>query len=119
MPLLYKLFAIMLQKRLANSLDSALTREQAGFRKNYSIVDHLHTLMQIQEKVDEWQIPLWTYFIDFEKAFDSIELDAIWGALERQGVADGYIELLQRLYVGQKSQVSWTTCSVAASALSG
>ena len=106
MPLLYKLFAIMLQQRLAPSLDSALTREQAGFRKNYSTVDHLHTLMQIQEKANEWQIPLWTCFIDFEKAFDSIEHDAIWGALERQGIADGYIELLQRLYAGQKSQVS-------------
>ena len=82
----------MPQKRLVPSLDSALTREQAGFRKNYSIVDHLHTLMQIQEKANEWQIPLWTCFIDFERAFDSIEHDAIWGALERQGVADGYIE---------------------------
>ena len=106
MPILYKLFAVMLQKRLAPTLDAALTREQAGFRKNFSTVDHLHTLVQIQEKTHEWQIPLWTCFIDFEKAFDSIEHDAIWAALKRQGVADGYIELLQRLYAGQTSQVS-------------
>ena len=106
MPVLYKLFAVMLQKRLTPTLEAALTKEQAGFRKKFSTVDHLHTLMQIQEKTAEWQIPLWTCFIDFEKAFDSIEHDAIWAALQRQGVSDGYIEVLQRMYKGQTSQVS-------------
>ena len=106
MPSVYNRFATMLQKRLMPTLEAALTKEQAGFRKNFSTVDHLHTLMQIQEKTHEWQIPLWTCFIDFEKAFDSIEHDAIWEALQRQGVADGYVELLQRLYAGQTSQVS-------------
>ena len=104
-PVLYKLFVTMLHKRLTPTLEAALTKEQAGFRKNFSTVDHLHTLMQIQEKTHEWQIPLWICFIDFEKAFDSIEHHAIWGALQRQGVSDGYIELLQRLYAGQTSQV--------------
>ena len=96
----------MLQTRLAPALESQLGREQAGFRKRYSTIDHLHTLVQIQEKTLEWQIPLWTCFIDFEKAFDSIEHDAIWNALSRQGVSDGYVELLQRLYADQLSRVS-------------
>ena len=34
LPILYKLFAIMLQKRLTPALEAALSKEQAGFRKN-------------------------------------------------------------------------------------
>ena len=106
MPLLYKLFAVMLHERLAPTLETKLCRDQAGFRKGYGTIDHLHTLVQIQEKTQEWQIPAWTCFIDFEKAFDSIEHDSIWAALAKQGVTDGYIELLQRLYAGQTGRVS-------------
>ena len=50
--------------------------------------------------------PLWTCFIDYEKAFDSIEHDAIWAALAKQGISGGYIELLQRLYADQHGRVS-------------
>ena len=106
MPLLYKLLAVMIQKRLTPTLERALSKEQAGFRKHYSTIDHLHTLVQVQQKTDEWQIPLWICFIDYEKAFDSIEHDAIWTALARQGVPDGYVELLARLYAGQSGRVS-------------
>ena len=59
LPLLYKLFAVLLQKRLTPFLDKQASREQAGFRAGYSTVDHLHTLAQIQEKTTEWQIPPW------------------------------------------------------------
>ena len=83
-----------------------LSREQAGFRKHFSTIDHLQTLTQIQEKISEWQIPLWTCFIDYKKAFDSIEHDAIWTALAKQRVSDGYIELLRRLYANQHGRVS-------------
>ena len=106
MPLLYKLLAILLQQRLTPTLNEQLSKEQAGFRKGFSTIDHLHTLTQIQEKAAEWQIPLWTCFIDYEKAFDSIEHFAIWTALTKQGVSQAYIELLQRLYANQCGQVS-------------
>ena len=106
MPLLYKLFGVLLQKRLTPVFDQQLTIEQAGFRKKFSTIDHMHTLAQIQEKAAEWQMPLWTCFIDFEKAFDSIEHKAIWQALEKQCLNAGYIELFQRLYAHQHVKVA-------------
>ena len=42
---MYKLFTQMLQKRLEKVLDENQPGEQAGFRKGYSIVDHLQTIM--------------------------------------------------------------------------
>jgi hypothetical protein len=56
----------MLQKRLTPALESEVGREHADFRKFFSTIDHLQTLVQIQEKADEWQIPLWTCFIEGE-----------------------------------------------------
>ena len=73
--------------------------------KKWSTVDHLHVLGQLQEKCAEWQQPLWVAFIDFEKASDTIEHEAIWTALAKQGVPDGYVELLRRLYSKQQGQV--------------
>ena len=57
-PLLYKLFARLLYNRLAPTLDSHQTPDQAGFRHNYSTDDHLFTAAMIHEKSQEWQLPL-------------------------------------------------------------
>ena len=54
-------------------LDFHQPREQAGFRASYSTIDHLHAVNQLQEKANEYDIPLWFAFVDYKKAFDSIE----------------------------------------------
>ena len=64
-------------------LDENQTREQAGFRKKYSTVDHLQALNQVIEKSGEYHLPLVIGFIDYEKAFDSIEHFSISEALKK------------------------------------
>ena len=63
--------------------------------------------MQMQEKTQELQIPSCLCFIDHEKSFGSIEHDAIWTALAKQGRTDGYIELLQRLLCNRLDASQW------------
>ena len=53
-------------------------REQAGFRKGYSTVDHLQIINQLIEKCIEFKRSLCIGYIEFEQAFDSIELQAIF-----------------------------------------
>ena len=60
----------------------------------------------IEEKTDEWQQEVWIAVIDFMKAFDSIEHSSIWTALAKQGVAIGYIKVLQNLYRDQCGRVN-------------
>ena len=81
LPLLYKLFSTMLYSRLQPVLEKELQQDQAGFRKLFSTVDHLHAFAQIQEKSSECNVELWTCFLDFQKAFDSVEHKAIWEEL--------------------------------------
>ena len=104
-PTLYKLFARLLFGRLSPILDSQQCPDQAGFRADYSTVDHFFTIAQLHEKSNEFQLNLWTAAIDFQKAFDSIEHDGIWHALESQGVPHHYIWLLRRIYSDQAGMI--------------
>ena len=54
-------------------LHEKLCEEQAGFQKNKSCTDHIATQSIIIEQSIKWQSPLYINFIDFEKAFDSVD----------------------------------------------
>eukprot|EP00973_Karenia_brevis_P050366 6990483-Karenia_brevis.AAC.1 len=49
-PVLYKLFARLLYRRLLPILDKAQCEDQAGFRKGYNTADHLLTFSILAEK---------------------------------------------------------------------
>ncbi|CAG9565547.1 unnamed protein product [Danaus chrysippus] len=94
----YKLFSRVLTNRLARRLDDFQPPEQAGFRKGFSVVDHIHTLRQVIQKTEEYNLPLCLAFVDYEKAFDSIETWAVLQSLQRCQVDYRYIEALKGLY---------------------
>lgn len=77
--ILYKLLTKIITKRLTNKFDFFQPVEQAGFRKGYSTTDHLQAIRTMVEKCMEYNIPLNMAFVDFQKAFDSIET---WAVLE-------------------------------------
>ena len=60
----------------------------------------IQVISQLQEKADEYKIPLCFAFVDYEKAFDSIEFNPLFESLENQGVEAAYITLLRDLYNG-------------------
>ena len=105
---IYKLFTQILQKRVERVLDENQPREQAGFRKGYSTVDHLQTINQLIEKCNEFNRPLCIGNFDYEKAFNSIEHKAIFKALRPIGINETYITILEDTYtrVHMDSQVS-------------
>ena len=55
--------------------------EQAGFRKDRSCVDQIVTLRVIIEQYCERNSPLFINFVNFGKAFDSVERDTLWKLL--------------------------------------
>jgi hypothetical protein len=54
-----------------------LQKEQAGFHSNLSCIDQINTLWIIIELCIEWSSHLHRVFIDFEKAFDLINREAM------------------------------------------
>ena len=53
----------------------------------------------------EYKIPLCIAFVNYEKAFDSIEFNPLFESLENQGVEAAYITLLRDLYNGATSSL--------------
>ena len=103
LPITYKVFSQVILRRMLRTLDQHQPREQAGFRSGFSTIDHIQVISQLQEKADEYKIPLCFAFVDYEKAFDSIEFNPLFDTLEKQGVEEAYITLLQDLYNGATS----------------
>ncbi|KAE9412826.1 hypothetical protein Angca_002906, partial [Angiostrongylus cantonensis] len=82
----YKIFTRVIVNRIDRGLEEREPCEQAGFRKGFSMVDHIHTLTILIEVSRKHKRPLRLTFIDLQKAFDSIEIEAVMEVLGRQGV---------------------------------
>ena len=80
-----KLFSTIINRRLQMWVDmnNTIGEQQAGFRKDYSTVDHIFTLLAIVQKQLSLNRKLYVAFIDFEKAFDSISRKLLWPFLQK------------------------------------
>ena len=105
LPILYKVFSMVLHGRLLAYLAEQQSVDQAGFRKGFNCEDHLLTLVLLHEKMYEHNLNLWLAAVDFEKAFDSVSHASLWASLGEQGVPDPYIRVLRKLYEGQTGQI--------------
>lgn len=100
-----KIFMKIIKNRIYAQLDSNQPPEQAGFRKGLSAIDHIHTVNQLIEKANEYEIELHLVFVDFQKAFDSINHTYLWNALEEQGVCKEILDILKELYKNSKAYI--------------
>lgn len=101
----YKVFSKIILSRITNILEANQPKEQAGFRRNFSTIDHIHVLRQILQKTKEYNKTFYIAFVDFNKAFDTLEHKFIWDALERQGVHGKYIRILKNVYKKSTAQI--------------
>lgn len=102
---IYKIFAKIILWRLTGILDENQPIEQAGFRSGYSTLDHILAVRQIFEKTKEFNMPFYCCFIDYNKAFDSIEHECIWQCLKKQGVEHKYIRILKNIYTNSTAKI--------------
>ena len=108
---MYKLFTRILPKKKKKKkkrkrvLDGNQPREQASFRKGDSTVDHLQTINQLIEKCNEFNRHLCIGYIDYEKAFDSIEHEVIFKVLRSTGINETFITILEDTYTGATARV--------------
>lgn len=65
----------------------------------------MQTVNQILEKADEFNNNLYLAFVDYNKAFDSVEHESVMQALTRQGIHTKYINILTNLYKNSYAKV--------------
>ncbi|XP_055878515.1 uncharacterized protein LOC106074981 [Biomphalaria glabrata] len=102
---LSKVLTRIILECLKDALDKRLRPEQAGFCKEKSCTDYIATLRIIIEQSIEWQSPLYMTFVDFEKAFDSIDREVIWRLMNYYGISTKFTNIIKQLYDDSSCQV--------------
>ena len=105
LPVPSKVFTRVLLNRIKEHVNQRIRREQAGFRLNHSCIAQINTLRIIIEQCREWLSRLYTVFVDFEDAFDSISREAMWKEVKQYGVPTQIVNLIKETYRGYVCRV--------------
>lgn len=100
-----KIITRIIHQRIYEEVEKNLRGEQAGFRRGKSSIDQIATTRIIIEQTMEMNATLQLVFIDFEKAFDSVRQEALWGILGSYGIPHKIIRLIKMMYDGATCQV--------------
>ena len=95
----------ILQARLQQYMNNELPDAQAGFRKGRGTRDQKANIHWIMEKAREFRKNICFCFIDYAKAFDSVDHNKLWKILKEIRIPDHLTCLLRNLYAGQEATV--------------
>ena len=82
-----------------------LPEEQSGSRPNRSTTDIVLMIRRLQELARKKRIPLYVYFIDLTKAYDSVCQTLLWTVLARFGVPQDMISVIRQFHDGMRACV--------------
>ena len=100
-----KVYNRVLLNRIRIPIDAKLRKNQAGFRTGRSCIQQIHILRRIMEGANYQKIPLYITFVDFMKAFDSIDREMMFSILRHYGIPEEIVEAVRVLYTNSTSRV--------------
>ena len=92
-------------KRMKSAVDTKLRDNQARFRQTRSCANQIATLRIILEQASEFNFSIYTDFIDFQKAFDSLDREVLWQLIRHYGIPDKFISIIKNTYSGMQSKI--------------
>eukprot|EP00116_Pleurobrachia_bachei_P001801 sb/3462063/ len=95
----------MILHRIRPHVETLLSNNQNGFREGRSTTNHILTLRRILEGARGQDLPIAMVFIDFVKAFDSINMKSLMKILRSYGIPGKIVDLLSWLYQNTKAKV--------------
>jgi len=69
-------------------------------------MDCIFATSQLIEKHGEFNILTYIAFIDFKKAFDSVDRDKLWNIMVNKGIPTHLITIIQRIYTENTIQIN-------------
>ena len=76
-----------------------------SFRPARSTIDMLFVVRRLQELGRQRKIPLYMCFVDFQKAYDSVDRELLWKVLARVGVPSVMIDVIRQFHDGMRARV--------------
>ena len=91
---------------LAQRAEGLVSESQCGFRSGRGCVDQVFTVRILAEKAREFNIPLYLCFVDLQKAYDSVNRQALWAVLRRHySLPDKFVRILEELHKDTRGAV--------------
>ena len=100
-----KVYNKILLNRIRDEVDPILRKNQAGFRPGRSCAQQIHILRRVLEGFRDYQLPVVVTFIDFKKAFDSINRKVMFAVLRHYGIPEAVVNAISMLYKNSRSAV--------------
>ena len=102
-----KLFTLCLNTRLTKFATDRhiIGEEQTAFREGYSTMDNAFVLNELINLYLHKKQRLYCCFIDYQKAFDTINRSALWGKLIENGINGKILKVIYNMYDSAKSYV--------------
>ena len=100
-----KVMLKILQARLQQYVNCELPNVQVGFWKGRGTRDQTVNICWIIEEARAFQKNIYFCFIDYAKAFDSVDHKKLWKILQQMGISDHQTCLLRNLCADQKATV--------------
>ena len=106
-PAIAKIYSIVMNTRGDKWAEANEQRAhgQFGFRHGRGTVQAMFVLRHTIEKYKYMGKPLYCAFIDFRKAYDSVDRELLWKALHGMGVHGAYMSTLQQMYSNVRMRV--------------
>ena len=95
----------ILLTRLLKAVDEKLREQQSGFRKDRSCTDQIAALRIIIEQSLDWNTSLFLNFVDFGKAFDSLDRVVLWNQMAHYGIPQNFINIIRNSYNNMQCRV--------------
>ena len=111
-----KSFTSILHTRLSEWAEdnTVIPEEQYGFRKNRCATDCVFILNTLLEKSHTARVPQFVCFVDFKKAFDSVQHRLLWGKLHSLGISRQMIAIQKSMYAKATARVKIAAQQVTA-----
>lgn len=102
-----KVFSQIMNERLVRYLENnnLLSEEQNGFRCLRSCLDHIYSLCTILRNRKLMNCDTFLCFVDFSKAFDSVNHTILWNKLLSSGIHGNMFNTIRCLYSKLKTAV--------------
>ena len=97
-PVAAKIYNRMLLLRIRPHLDPLLRKNQNGFREGRSTVAQILTLRRIIEGIKAKRLPAICTFVDFKKAFDSVDRAKMVKILSSYGIPEKLVNAIAVMY---------------------
>lgn len=101
-----KLMAYTIAQRIKNILPKIINNDQNGYVKNRYIGFNIRQIQDIIDHAEKFNVTGAILFLDFSKAFDSLEWNFMFESLKKFGFTESFLQWIKIMYNDIKSSVT-------------